>query len=223
MFKIRAKINDENVKKVENFSLYKNKEVSLEYLNVNPQSFIIKAKDCHGNVVGSCYFNIEKLFKRKLSEKERQEKSAYYGGLDKTPMTESIYIDNYTKRTYKIEQNVLYDKKGGKEIPYYFEFAKCHLKIIEIKDKEYFKTGLGTLMFKVMEKFAIQEQCSQIYARYQPYGDFASGTRSFYIKNGFTIEADHVDKKCYATKNLPLRTTNTSASATSPTKDGEGK
>ena len=225
MFKIRKKIDNESFNKMEEISLYNGKKAYLEYVNDNPQSFIIRAKDCHGNVVGTCYFNIEKLFKRKLSEEERQERSAYFGGLDNTPVTESIYIDNYTKRNYKIEQNVLYDKKDGKEIAYYFDFAKCHLQIIEIKDKEYFKTGLGTLMFKVMEQFAIQEQCFQIYARYQPYGDFASGTHSFYIKNGFTIEADHVDRKCYATKNLPLRTTNTSAvtSPSSPTKDGEGK
>ena len=59
MFKIRKKIDNESFNKMEEFSLYNGKKAYLEYVNDNPQSFIIRAKDCHGNVVGACYFNIE--------------------------------------------------------------------------------------------------------------------------------------------------------------------
>ena len=67
----------------------------------------------------------------------------------------------------------------------------CILDEIEITDKEYFKIGLGSLLFKKMEAFAKSNDCQEIVGWFYPNGEFWHGAKDFYIKNGFTFKQDN--------------------------------
>ncbi len=170
-------------------TLYNDKSVFLKFKKCQ-KYYTIESFDDAGKLIGYCCFDIEKLFEK--IEKSNQKKY--------------IYLDRSNENEYKIKNNLLfYQNKDGQEEIYHLNHAKCKMKCIEIKSAEFFKTGLGSAMFKEMENYAKQEQCCQIYARYQPYGEFANGTSSFYIKNGFSIEKDPYDKCYFATKDLTYK------------------
>ncbi len=165
-------------------TLYNDKSVLLKF-SKRKNYYLIQSFDDDGKLVGYCHFNIEKVFE------------------NKTDVNNYIYVDRSNERDFEIKNNMLfYHNKSGREEVYHFKFAKCDLQCIEITNFEYFKTGLGSVMFKEMEKYAKKEQCCQIYAHYQPYGKLATGTPKFYLNNGFTIEKDPYDKRYYAIKDL---------------------
>lgn len=193
---------EENLRLVE---LVGGKHAKLEFVTDDDTSYIIRAYDDENNVVGSCYFDIEKLFQRHLSDDERIAVSSYFGGLEKTPTTSEVYVTKKDLPRYEIDGRVLSCKTHGVMQKFPLKFAKCHLESIEIKSEEFFKTGLGFAMLGVMEKFARANDCFQIYATFCPFGKFASGSRKFYERNGFSIEYDPCDHKQYATKPLPQK------------------
>ena len=211
---------EEDLRRVE---LFYGKHAFLEFVFDDATSYIVRAYDTNDKnktVVGCCYFNIEKLFQRQLRPEERLASAPYFHGLEKTPKTTEIYVTKRDMHKYRIDGDVLTFRTKGRDEQFPLKFAKCHLESIEIKKKEFFQTGLGTAMLKTMEAFAIANSCFQIYAHFQPYGDFACGSRRFYNRNGFTIEYDPCDNKQYATKLLPKKEKSSTAS---PTKNGGGK
>lgn len=197
---------EEELKRIE---LYGGKHVFLEFVYDDDTSYIIRAYDSNEEtreVVGCCYFDIEKLFQRKLSQEERLANAVYFGGIAKTPETSELFVTKKDLHKYNINDNILTFRTHGVDRQFPLKFAKCKLELIEIKRKDFFKTGLGTAMLNVMQSFAIANDCFEIYALFCPLGDFASGSRKFYVKNGFTFDYDPCDHKTYATKFLPKMT-----------------
>lgn len=188
---------EENLTRIE---LFGGKHALIEFVFDDDTSYIIRAYDDEMNVVGCCYFDIEKLFQRQLSPEERLANAKYRGSLEKTPKTCELFVTKKDLHKYNIKENVLIFKTHGVEKPFPLKWAKCKLDLIEIKRKDFFMVGLGTAMYKIMEDFALKNDCTQIYAHFQPIGQFSSGSRKFYEHNGFTIEFDPVDQKQYATK-----------------------
>jgi len=207
------KFLQKNLTRVE---LFMGKHAFLEFVEDDSTSYIIRAYDDDMNVVGCCYFDIESLFQRNLSENERIEKSPFFGGLEKTPKTSEIYVTKATLDKYDIDGKILTFISKGKTLKFLLKFARCRLGLIEIKRRDFFKTGLGTTMLKVMENFATQHFCTSVYAHYQPLGDFSSGSRRFYDRNGFKIEYDPCDHKNYASKELAPAKTNTTPRTAMP-------
>ena len=185
--------------------LYGGKSVFLEMILDDDTSYIIRAYSGL-DVVGVCYFDIEKFYQRKLSHDERLANAPFFGGIEKTPKTCEILTTKKDKDKYIIKDNLLLFKSRGKWHYFPLQWAKCELELIEIKHKDFFKTGLGTAMLKTMEEFILQDGCTQIYAHFQPIGAFAKGSRKFYERNGFSIEHDPCDQKDYATKFLSKST-----------------
>lgn len=208
---------EENLKRIELFS---GKHALLEMVFDDDTSYIIRAYDDEMNVVGCCYFDIEKLFQRQLSPEERLANAKYRGGLEKTPKTSELLVTKKDLHKYNVKDNILTFRTRGIDKHFPLKWAKCKLELIEIKRKDFFMVGLGTAMYKIMEDFALKNDCSQIYAHFQPIGQFSSGSRRFYEHNGFSIEFDPSEQQHIATKILP---SNEKSTKHSPTYSDGGK
>ncbi len=193
---------EENLRRIE---LFYGKHAFIEMIFDDDTSYIIRAYDDDKNVVGCCYFDIEKLYQRQLTQEERLSNSPHFGGIDKTPETSELFVTKKDLHKYNISDNVLTFRTRGSVKTFPLKWAKCKLELIQIKRKDFFMVGLGTAMYKIMEDFAIKNDCTQIYAHFQPIGEFSSGSRRFYNHNGFSIEFDPIDQKHYATKPLPQK------------------
>ncbi len=196
------KIMEQGLKRIE---LFGGKHAFLEFVSDDTTSYIVRAYDCDSeerNVVAVCYFDIERLFQRHLSENEILKNAQYFGGIEKTPKTSELFLKKKDLPNYNIKNNILIFKTHGIDKLFPLKFAKCYLESIEIKNEEYFKVGLGSAMLKVVEAFAIANDRYMMYAHYAPYGKFQTGTKNFYMKNGFIKEFDACDGKMYANKFL---------------------
>ncbi len=192
---------------MDKIELYKGKTAYVEFVTDDDTSYIIRAyiiDDENKRVeVGSCYFDIERFYQRKLRDEERLAKAQYFGGIMKTPETSEILVRKRDEHKYNIKGHTLIFKTKGRYEKFPLKFAKCHLEFIQVTHIDYLKVGLGTAMLKIMKQFALMNKCYEIYAHFQPYGMFANCSRTFYKKNGFSFDYDAHEQKSYVTLFLP--------------------
>lgn len=73
---------------------------------------------------------------------------------------------------------------------FYLKNRTCYINRIEIKRENYSHMGIGTMLLKHMEKFAMKNYCYNIDGRFYPFGELGKHARAFYIKNDYQIYKD---------------------------------
>lgn len=66
----------------------------------------------------------------------------------------------------------------------------CYLNRIEITQNSYARKGIGTMLIKCMESFAVKHYCFSVDGRFYPFGDLGQHARAFYTKNGYNLYKD---------------------------------
>ncbi len=150
-----------------------------------PEQCSVFAEDDSKKIVGKLSFEIVKVFSRKLSSADKTETSAAQENSEIENDNLTITVTQENQEKYDIKDNIL----NYQNTKYYLEKTFAMLHLIEILDKNYFQVGLGSVMHDVMEKFAKSEGCSQIrLQKYQPFGQFGHGTKSFYENKNYKLE-----------------------------------
>lgn len=142
----------------------------------------IFARDENGTLIGECIFNFAYICSRPLTEHQR----SMYAKLYKIPF-EKTPKSIETKIVKNEPLNITHDKKAiiKNNHIYKINTTICELAYIDVLEKEYYKVGLGTQMFKEMEKIAFSENCDMIEALFIPYGEFQLSSKEFYKRHGF--------------------------------------
>lgn len=157
------------MKNITTITLPNGKKVTL-HLTYNEYHFLISALSDKGINIGQCKFNIEKIYR------ERNKTT-------RAPHIARINVNNQDR--FNIQGSTYIQDTG--EV---FDYVKTitTLMDISITSEDYYKVGLGTAMYKHMEKISRTYNSASIEGFYQPTGKFAIGAKSFYLKNGFTID-----------------------------------
>ena len=143
-------------------------------------NYMITAAEEEGRIVAKCIFEI-------LTQKVSLIKDT------KIKKLEGKYLVKRTNSLNKSFTSQIVDKNflTTNNLQYNSKVNLCILDEIEITDKEYFKIGLGSFLFKKMEAFAKSNDCQEIVGWFYPNGEFWHGAKDFYIKNGFTFKQDN--------------------------------
>ena len=157
------------MKKKTLITLPNGKEVTL-VLTHDDYNFFISALDENRIKVGQCKFNIEKFFIEEYTPGKFQH----------------IVRLNVTRLDHYNATGNTYIRDTGEVFNY--EKTITTLDSINILSDDYFKVGLGTAMYKEMEKVSRTYNSSSIEGFYNPNGKFAHGAEKFYINNGFTFD-----------------------------------
>ena len=173
----------------------KNEKSAILTIEKQDECCYIWAHDKNFNRIGFCQFSIYKKYSKRLDEEKRVLfAKKHKTSLEKVPYELNICVSekNATlkneelllKKDFVINGEILTLSNGNQ---YQFKNNMCELARIEILDEDFFKVGLGTSMFKLMEKYIKQKKCTEIEAFYLPNGRFQSGTHDFYVRNGFSF------------------------------------
>lgn len=171
----------------------KNKKIVTIGLIATKDNFIVCAVDENNKIVGKCVFEIvtreiKSISSPKFNGQEKyliKDKNILNGNINSSIVSQEFIKEN----NLKIGSNL----------------SICKLSQIEILSEDFFKVGLGTLMIKKMEEFAVSKNCQKISGWFYPNGNFWYGASSFYSKNGFNFIKDekgitHITKTLQASK-----------------------
>ena len=152
------------------------------YINLfnTKDNYIITASNEEGHIVAKCIFEISTQEVRLIKDTKIKKFEGKYLVKRTNPLNKSFtsqIVDKNFLTTNYLQCNS--------------KVNLCMLDEIEITDKEYFKIGLGSLLFKKVEMFAKSNDCQEIMGWFYPNGDFWHGAKAFYIKNGFTFKQDN--------------------------------
>ena len=152
------------------------------YINLfsTKDNYTITAAEEEGRIVAKCIFEI---LTQKVSLIKDTKIKKFEGKylIKKTNPLNNSFTSQIVDKNFLAANNLQDNLKAN----------LCILDEIEIMDKEYFKVGLGSLLFKKMETFANSNGCKEIVGWFYPNGDFWHGAKTFYIKNGFTFKQDN--------------------------------
>ncbi len=184
-----------------NFRLSNERVVKLCFISTK-DDFLICALNDSGTSVGKCRFEIIDKTIHPLNKRQLQKFSHHYneGGQSENPLflVKEKNVNNGETRSYITTKRPQTPPTSDATTS---STKVCKLQSIEVLSDEFFKVGLGSAMFKEMEKFAKTQNCTQIEAWFSPYGNFWSGSQGFYTKNGFKIEKDE-NGTVFATKEI---------------------
>lgn len=159
----------------------KDDKIATLTLEKTRNDYLMVAQDAKHNIVGVCKFSIELHYARPLEEKSR----ALYAKRHKTSIdnapTEKVIRVGSDGDKYDITYNTL--TFNGKVHRY--KQSVCELGDIEVLDERFYKVGLGSAMYEVVEKIALENDCNLVEAYYYPNGKFEFGAHDFYVRNGF--------------------------------------
>lgn len=181
--------------------------VNLEFYQL-PDIFSIYAIDQRNEIVGLLSFEIMRRFVCERHEEEYQKMSLMLGiPVSKLKEQDVIDVTQSDQDKYDIHGDFLI-VDGQK---YDLKQTVAFLDLIEIKDQDFFQVGLGSAMHKLMEKFAKANGCDEIrIPLYYPFGEFRSGTRTFYENVGYVFDTNglkvtkHLDCKEQIAEGTPL-------------------
>lgn len=152
------------------------------YINLfsTKDNYMITAAEEEGRIVAKCIFEISTQKVSIIKDTKIKKLEGKYLIKKTNPLNNSFTSQIVDKNFLAINnlQNIS-------------KVNLCMLDEIEITDKEYFKIGLGSLLFKKMEAFVKSNDCQEIVGWFYPNGDFWHGAKAFYINNGFTFKQDN--------------------------------
>lgn len=174
----------------ESVRLKNDKLVNISLL-ITKDNYIFTAIDAKNNIVAKCVF---KILRREVTYLANTKLKKYEG---KYLIKDTNQL-NKSASSKIVEESYILKNNLSKNSNIYV----CQLDLIEITDENYFKTGLGSLIFKKMEEFAKTQNCQEIVGWFYPNGNLWYGAKDFYIKNGFSFEQDIGGKLTLRKSNL---------------------
>lgn len=181
------------------------------YFNVKKEKCVLAQTSCldgefycvlnsQAQIVATCNYNIIKVFNRDLTRRDIFLR-------DRHNLNQTI-VERMTQLTITSKEMPIYKKLINDNSllvdgqAYKLRDAYCQLDNIEIKNKDYYKIGVGSFIIKNLQNYAIQQKCTRIQGWYFPNGDFIDGSKDFYVRNGFEFVEDK--NKTYVIKHLQI-------------------